>query len=125
MSRLTRKIGYEYEKAKRETQLLEINNKLGKLEDLMEKYGIESVEELEEILKDKEFIKYSAKKVLHDRDTWERIAELEKDYITKILNDGEKCYVKNYMELLSEMEEEQTILDYFYTKAQEEMKNGI
>ena len=45
--RLTRKIGYEYEKAKRETQLLEINNKLGKLEDILEKYSIESVEELE------------------------------------------------------------------------------
>lgn len=44
--RLTRKIGYEYEKAKRETQLLEINNKLGKLEDILEKYGLD-VEELE------------------------------------------------------------------------------
>ena len=48
--RLTRKIGYEYEKAKRETQLLEINNKLGKIEDILEKYGIESVEELDKKL---------------------------------------------------------------------------
>lgn len=47
--RLTRKIGYEYEKAKRETQLLEINNKLGKLEDILEKYDLE-VEELDDLI---------------------------------------------------------------------------
>jgi hypothetical protein len=31
---------------------LAVDNKLGKLEDLMEKYEIESLEELEEIIKD-------------------------------------------------------------------------
>lgn len=81
--RLTRKIGYEYEKAKRETQLLEINNKLGKLEDILEKYGIESVEELEDKIicyeenKDANLgLKLDIKKLEQDRDTWKRACEL-------------------------------------------------
>lgn len=51
MSRLTR---YD-EKQKQYIRLasrLAVDNKLGKLEDLMEKYEIESLEELEEIIKD-------------------------------------------------------------------------
>lgn len=50
MSRLTR---YD-EKQKQYIRLasrLAVDNKLGKLEDLMEKYEIESLEELEEIIK--------------------------------------------------------------------------
>lgn len=81
--RLTRKIGYEYEKAKRETQLLEINNKLGKLEDILEKYGIESVEELDYLLEvfkkmRKEYGKLNQEnyKNKKDRDTWKRACEL-------------------------------------------------
>ena len=68
--RLTRKIGYEYEKAKRETQLLKINNKLGKLEDILEKYGIESVEELD--------------KKIADGDTWKRACEFACDVLRDI-----------------------------------------
>ncbi len=51
MSRLTR---YN-QKQKQYTRLasrLAVDNKLGKLEDLMEKYEIDSIEALEEIIKD-------------------------------------------------------------------------
>ena len=83
--RLTNKIGYEYEKAKRETQLLEINNKLGKIEDIMEKHGIESVEELDELIQkvDALILKASQgarlnkkiEKLQQDRDTWKKACE--------------------------------------------------
>lgn len=51
MGRLTAKVDQEYEKAKQETQLLEINCKLGKLEDIMEKYNCDDIEDLENKLK--------------------------------------------------------------------------
>lgn len=49
MSRLTYYDGKQYIRL---ASRLAVDNKLGKLEDLMEKYEIESLEELEELIKD-------------------------------------------------------------------------
>lgn len=76
-------------------------NKLGKLEDILEKYGVESIEELNERLEDVEqynyetnhqFIDVMAKygiesieeldKKLDDRDTWKRACELASSHIS-------------------------------------------
>ena len=55
-------------------------NKLGELEDIMEKYGIESVELLEHIIKKgivinstiEDFAKEEYDKMKQDRDTWKK-----------------------------------------------------
>ena len=58
-------------------------NKLGKLEDILEKYGIESVEELDETLDDNQYSKEAFSKLQAsyqqlktDRDTWQKACEL-------------------------------------------------
>ena len=59
-------------------------NKLGELEDIMEKYGIESFELLEHIIKKgkvinsviEDFAKEEYDKMKQDRDTWQRACEL-------------------------------------------------
>ena len=59
-------------------------NKLGKLEDIMEKYGIESFELLEHIIKKgivinstiEDFAKEEYDKIKKDRATWKRACEL-------------------------------------------------
>ena len=63
---------------------LECNRKLGKLEDIMEKYDIESFELLEHIIKKgkvinsviEDFAKEEYDKMKQDRDTWKRACEL-------------------------------------------------
>lgn len=102
--RLTRKIGYEYEKAKRETQLLEINNKLGKLEDIMEKYDIESVGELD--------------KKLTDADTWKRACEFLAYKYAKEYFDGrdvEHCFNADKRDKFIKEN-----IDYFYQQAKKD-----
>lgn len=66
-------------------------NKLGKLEDILEKYGIESVEELECFLDDysKNQGRYFAiceemDDLKKDRDTWKRACELACDVLRDI-----------------------------------------
>lgn len=63
---------------------LECNRKLGKLEDIMEKYDIESFELLEHIIKKgkvinsviEDFAKEEYDKMKQDRDTWQKACEL-------------------------------------------------
>ena len=64
-------------------------NKLGKLEDILEKYGIESVEELETKLQStNEDIKKAQQKLaeiyIKDRDTWKRACELACRHIAEV-----------------------------------------
>ena len=67
-------------------------NKLGKLEDILEKYGIESVELLEHIIKKgivinstiEDFAKEEYDKIKQDRDTWKRACELACDVLRDI-----------------------------------------
>lgn len=145
--RLTRKIGYEYEKAKRETQLLEINNKLGKLEDILEKYGIESLDILEQELKiareierlknkefdlsnsaivDKDFYKdltREIEKLETDRDIWKRACELTCRHIAEV--EWLSCPETDD---ISESENEiktltKQSLNFFYQQAKKEGEN--
>ena len=59
-------------------------NKLGKLEDILEKYGIESLDTLEHIIKKgqvitstiEDFAKEEYDKMKQDRDTWKKACEL-------------------------------------------------
>lgn len=130
--RLTRKIGYEYEKAKRETQLLEINNKLGKLEDILEKYGIESVEELDKRLQNlfeltcgRKNGKTIARKIIlfdkikQDRDTWQKACELACDTMTKLGGD-DCCGCRLNKEMCNICENKKALIDYFYQQAKKE-----
>lgn len=63
---------------------IQVITKLGQLEDIMEKYGIESVELLEHIIKKgivinsiiEDFAKEEYDKMKQDRNTWKRACEL-------------------------------------------------
>lgn len=121
--RLTRKIGYEYEKAKRETQLLEINNKLGKLEDILEKYGIEDLEQyLQRVRKiDKELrdtiqqLHTIIDTIGHDRDTWQKACELACETLKQVM--GKPLWIGGNIPT-PEVKDS----DYFYQQAK---KGGI
>ena len=83
-------------------------NKLGELEDILEKYDLE-VEELEELLDDNKYTQNVVVKQLvelknakTDRDTWKRACELACDVILRF-TDGCPCKA-----------------DYFYQQAKKE-----
>ena len=67
-------------------------DKLAQLEDIMEKYGIESVELLEHIIKKgmvinsviEDFAKEEYDKIKQDRDTWQKACELACDVLRDI-----------------------------------------
>ena len=88
---------YDFNGAENTNRLL---NKLGELEDILEKYGIESVEELD--------------KKLADSDTWQKACELACDILmpkseikTIQLNDDNQ--IRNSKEAI----------DYFYQQAKQ------
>lgn len=97
---------------------LECNKKLGMLEDIMEKYDIESFELLEHIIKKgkvinsviEDFAKEEYDKIKQDRDTWKRACELACEEIDSCDNYG--C--KTYTIPLKEMPQ------YFYQQAKKE-----
>ena len=64
-------------------------NKLGKLEDILEKYGLE-VEELDERIYNGAFNYIDKLKAETDRDTWKRACELACDVILRF-TDGCPC----------------------------------
>ena len=71
---------------------LECNKKLGMLEDIMEKCGIESVEELEELLDDNKYAQnvivkqlVELKNAKTDRDTWKRACELACETLKQVM----------------------------------------
>lgn len=67
-------------------------DKLAKLEDILEKYGIESLDTLEHIIKKGQvitstiegFAKEAYNEILTDRDTWKRACELACDVLRDI-----------------------------------------
>lgn len=96
-------------------ELSEMYSKLSKLEDIMEKYGIESVEELDKRLQNlfeltcgRKNGKTIARKIIlfdkmkQDRDTWQKACELACDVILRF-TDGCPCKA-----------------DYFYQQAKTE-----
>lgn len=140
MDRLTKEYYYTNDP---KTWLQKANNKLGKLEDIMQKYGIESVEELEDraktlsnIAKIKQLdeecrctrITFSAleeiEKIQHDRDTWKRACELACEELEYCFNDCSKCRVHEYCSKSDRNRCKEVLADYFYTQAQKERKDA-
>ncbi len=83
--RLTKEYYYTWDEngTKKLSYIQKLQNKLGKLEDILEKYGIWGVEELEELLDDNKYAQNVVVKQLvelqnakTDRDTWKRACEL-------------------------------------------------
>ena len=72
--------------------ITEVCEKLGKLEDILEKYGIESVEELDDLLEvfkkmRKEYGKLNQEnyKNKKDRDTWKRACEMACETLKQVM----------------------------------------
>lgn len=116
---------------------LECNKKLGKLEDIMEKYDIESVEELDKILswlytlsgQDIELMKFIAQgrkqihdmycKIKKDRDTWKRACELMgKKFLELYCSD----YCGNHKDCNNCVFKKTTNPQYFYKQAKKEQQ---
>lgn len=95
-------------------------NKLGKLEDILEKYGIESVELLEHIIKKgivinstiEDFAKEEYDKMKQDRATWKRACELACKELMP--------YRINMVGGLFTNEELKEKINYFYQQAKKE-----
>lgn len=99
---------------------LECNRKLGELEDMLEKYGIESVEELESILinglamldiQKINIIKEMELKT--DRDTWKRACELACETLKQVM--GKPLWIGGNIPT-PEVKDS----DYFYQQAKTE-----
>lgn len=103
--RLTKEYYYTWDEngTKKLSYIQKLQNKLGKLEDIMEKYGIESVELLEHIIKKgkvinsviEDFAKEEYDKIKQDRDTWQKACEfLAYEYAEEYFDgrDIEHCF---------------------------------
>lgn len=97
--RLTKEYYYTWDEngTKKLSYIQKLQNKLGKLEDILEKYGIESVEELENIIINGlamlDIQKINILKEMElktDRDTWKKACELACDVILRF-TDGCPC----------------------------------
>ena len=104
---------------------LECNKKLGMLEDIMEKYNIDSVEELEELLDDNKYAQnvivkqlVELKNAKTDRDTWKRACEfLAYKYAEEYFDgrDIEHCFNANKRDKFVKEN-----INYFYQQAKKE-----
>lgn len=101
-------------------------NKLGKLEDILEKYGIESVEELENIIINGlamlDIQKINILKEMElktDRDTWQKACELACDAMTKLGGD-DCCGCRLNKEMCKICENKKGLIDYFYQQAKKD-----
>ena len=100
-------------------------NKLGKLEDILEKYGIESVELLEHIIKKgivinstiEDFAKEEYDKMKQERDTWKRACELACETLKQVM--GKPLWIGGNIPAPEVKDTE-----YFYQQAKKEGENG-
>lgn len=100
--RLTEEYYYTWDEngTKKLSYIQKLQNKLGKLEDILEKYGIESLDTLEHIIKKGQvitstiegFAKEAYNEIQTDRDTWKRACELACEEIDSCDNYGCKTY---------------------------------
>lgn len=109
---------FEYDLANFEHKVKEFNDydafyaynmavrKLGKLEDILEKYGIASVEELDVLLEGMKKIWQDTCDAKNDRDTWKRACELACKWFKQTGFIGD-----------------QTKVDYFYQQAKKEKED--
>ena len=95
-------------------------DKLAELEDIMEKFDIESAEELDETLDDNQYSKEAFSKlqasyqqVKNEQDTWERACELacEKISVVELITNEDMSKYSNYLP------------NYFYEKSKKELEN--
>lgn len=108
---------YDFAEIDDTNQLL---NKLGELEDIMEKYGIESVEELEDKIicyeenKDVNLgLKLDIKKLEQELDTWKRACELASETLKQVM--GKPLWIGGNIPT-PEVKDS----DYFYQQAKKE-----
>ena len=125
----------------RTSEQARIYQKLGELEDIIEKYGIESVEELNQMLdwlftlsgQDADDMKFIArdKKLIHqqycdiktDRDTWQKACELACKHIAEVewLSCPETDDIKESENEIRTLTKQS--LNYFYQQAKKENNN--
>lgn len=106
---------------------LECNRKLGKLEDILEKYGIEDLEQyLQRVRKiDKELrdtiqqLHTIIDTIGYDRDTWQKACELACDAMTKLGGD-DCCGCRLNKEMCKICENKKGLINYFYQQAKKE-----
>ena len=89
-------------------------NKLGKLEDIMERLGINFVEDLEDEIKSLRVDKYVYKK---DRDTWKRACELACETLKQVM--GKPLWIGGNIPA-----PEVKDTKYFYQQAKKEGNDG-
>ena len=111
-------------------------NKLGELEDILEKYGIESAEELDKKLAyyidkidleaENEYLKKVIEKqnmiskiISKNRDTWQKACELACETMTKLGGD-DCCGCRLNKEMCNICENKKALIDYFYQQAKTE-----
>ena len=100
---------------------IQVITKLGQLEDILEKYGVESVELLEHIIKKgivinstiEDFAKEEYDKMKQDRNTWKRACELACEDISTVK------IITN-----ENMAESDDLPNYFYQQAKKEGDNN-
>ena len=131
--RLTKEYYYTWDEngTKKLSYIQKLQNKLGKLEDILEKYGIESFELLEHIIKKgmvinsviEDFAKEEYDKIKQDRDTWQKACELACDAMTKLGGD-DCCGCRLNKEMCKICENKKGLIDYFYQQAKKEGENN-
>ena len=101
-------------------------NKLGELEDIMEKYNIDSVEELEELLDDNKYAQnvivkqlVELKNAKTDRDTWKRACELACEDMCKFVIPCPDIHRKE-CKSFCDLNKADCYQDYFYQQAKKE-----
>ena len=120
--RLTKEYYYTWDEngTKKLSYIQKLQNKLGKLEDILEKYGIESVEELDYLLEvfkkmRKQYGKLNQEncKSKKELDTWKRACELacEKIGIVKVITDDNMS------------DNSDNLPNYFYQQAKKESES--
>ena len=103
--------------------------KLAQLEDIMDKYGIESFELLEHIIKKgmvinsviEDFAKEEYDKMKQDRDTWKRACELACVFACSEV-DCDNCPIYEKCKWCGDCVH--NLFDYFYQKAKKEGENN-
>ena len=115
--RLTKEYYYTWDEngTKKLSYIQKLQNKLGKLEDMLEKYGIDGVEELCDLLQDGCDAKCILKeydKMKQDRDTWKRACELACEDISTVK------IITN-----ENMAESDDLPNYFYQQAKKESES--
>ena len=100
-------------------ELGDILNKLGELEDIMDKYNIKTISQLKARLSGEDKSHKSAMEYMKDRDTWQKACELACETMTKLGGD-DCCGCRLNKEMCKICENKKGLIDYFYQQAKKE-----